>query len=60
MWHDKYTSNAYISFGRYDILIAAFPKTVKQSKQSLIGPFEPEENITILRNAGSYLPVYTA
>ena len=45
---------------RQDIIRTAFLKTVKQPKQSLLGLLEPEEDITFLRNAGTYLPIDTA
>jgi len=46
--------------GRHYIIRTAFRKTAKQSKQSLLGLWEPEEDITSLRNAGNLLTSLTA
>jgi len=43
--------------GRHDIVRAAFLKTVKRSRQSLLGLLEREEDIAFLRNTRTYLPI---
>ena len=50
----------YTVWGRNDILRTTVLKTVEQSKLSLPGKLEPEEDITFRRNAGTCLPTDTA